>query len=107
MDNSVVVRVLRFGAEWNDVMTEAYKLRQTVLSYEKDNCDWCESENIIFPQIELLMERLVNLYNSFELSLLQSHIREPEHVRAKVQELEEIQHSLTELHNRHDEIVSM
>lgn len=107
MDSSVVVLVLRFGAEWNDVLNDAYKLRKTVLSYEEENCDWCESENIILPQLEILTERLVNLYKSFESSLLQRHIREAEHVRAKVQELEEIQHSLTELHNRHDEIVSM
>ncbi len=107
MDSSVVVLVLRFGAEWNNVLTEAYKLMQTVLSYEEENFDWSESENIILSQIELLMERLINLYKSFESSLLLRNIQESEHVRAKVQELEEIQHRLTELHNRHDEIVSM
>ena len=74
----ILLYVLRFGVAWNDLLTEAYKLKKTVISYEDEN---------------------------FESSLLLMDNVDCEQIRAKVQELEEIQARLTELHNCHEESV--
>ena len=48
----ILLYVLRFGVAWNDLLTEAYKLKQTVMSHEEENFYLEESENSLVPQIE-------------------------------------------------------
>ena len=100
----ILLQVLQFGVAWNDLLTETHKLKKAIQSYEEENFYLNESENSLVPQIEILVEKLFNLYKDFESSiLLMEKNLQYEPIQIKVQQLKEIQASLTPLHNCHEE----